>query len=235
MAGKKRRRRWLRALGWLLLLVAVLTAAPLLLWRFVPPPFSTLMMVDRLTAGSELPAYGLRYDWMPMEQISPHLALAVVAAEDQKFPHHAGFDIESIRSAWANYQEGGRLRGASTISQQTAKNLMLWNGRSWVRKGLEAWYTGWMELTWPKRRILEIYINIAEFGPYIYGAEAASQHYFNRPAAELTREQAALLAAVLPSPWRYRVDAPSDYVRKRQAWILRQMGQLGGVAYVQGL
>jgi monofunctional biosynthetic peptidoglycan transglycosylase len=176
-----------------------------------------------------------RYRWVPLEAISPHLALAVVAAEDQRFPEHAGFDLDAIRDAVSDYANGGRLRGASTLTQQVARNLFLWQGRSLVRKGLEAWFTALLEVLWPKRRILETYLNIAEMGPRTFGAEAAAGRYFARPARDLDAEQAALLAAVLPNPVRLRVEAPTVYVRERQAWILRQMRQLGGVGYLRGV
>lgn len=162
------------------------------------------------------------------------MRLAVVAAEDQKFPQHYGFDIDSIQDALRDYYlQGDNLRGASTISQQVAKNLFLWPAQSWLRKGLEAWFTVLIELIWPKQRILEVYLNIAEFGPGIYGVEAASLTYFNQTAAMLAPEQAALLAAVLPNPKAYHVEQPSRYVLDRRNWILRQMRQLGGPAYLE--
>ncbi|MEO7200282.1 MAG: monofunctional biosynthetic peptidoglycan transglycosylase, partial [Dokdonella sp.] len=160
------------------------------------------------------------------------LAIAVVASEDQRFPQHRGFDVDAIRDALAAADDGERLRGASTISQQVAKNLFLWGGRSYVRKGLEVWFTALIETLWTKQRILEVYLNIAEFGDGIYGAQAASQQHFGRPATELSSHQAALLAAVLPSPKRLHAKRPSAYVQKRAAWIERQMRQLGGSAYL---
>jgi monofunctional glycosyltransferase len=155
----------------------------------------------------------------------------VVAAEDQKFPSHRGFDVESIGDAWEQ-RARGRVRGASTISQQVAKNLFLWSGRSWVRKGFEAWFTVLIESLWSKQRILEVYLNVAEFGPGIYGAEAAAQRHFGKPAAALTRREAALLAAVLPDPRAMRAAVPSAYVARRARWIERQAAQLGGPAYL---
>lgn len=166
--------------------------------------------------------------------MSPNLPLAFVASEDQRFPSHFGFDLVEIEKAWGRFRNGGPLRGASTISQQVAKNLFLWRGKSWVRKGLEAWLTLTIELTWPKRRILEVYLNIAQLGPDTYGVEAASRHYFHRPALALRGKDAALLAAVLPNPERYRVQAPSRYVLKRAAWVRRQMRHLGAT-YLEGL
>jgi len=175
------------------------------------------------------------YFWRPLESMSPNLALAVVAAEDQKFPTHFGFDFEAIEDALVDYAEGQRLRGASTLTQQVARNLVLWQGRSLLRKGLEVWFTGLLELLWPKRRILEVYLNIAELGPKTFGAEAASRRFFKHGAQALQPEQAALLAAVLPNPIKMRVDRPSAYVKQRQAWILRQMRQLGGLTYLDGM
>ena len=169
---------------------------------------------------------------MPISAISPQLQIAVVASEDQKFPLHDGFDIEAIEEAWADRVAGTRSRGASTISQQVAKNLFLWSDPSWLRKGLEAWFTAWIELLWSKQRILEVYLNIAEFGAGVYGAEAASQRFFGMPAGRLNAAQAALLAAVLPNPKQYRADAPGPYLRERVGWIQTQMHQLGGPAYL---
>jgi len=157
--------------------------------------------------------------WTPWEQVSKNLPIALVAAEDQKFPFHHGFDIDAIQDALNDAEEGERLRGASTISQQVAKNLFLWNGRSFVRKGLEAYFTVLIETLWPKRRILEVYLNIAEFGDGVYGAAAASERYFRKSPAQLDARDSALLAAVLPNPRRYRVDRPSSYVQQRAAWI----------------
>jgi len=201
-----------------------------LIFRWLPPPTSSVMAQQWIKATGAGATF--RYAWTPYAHISPHAALAVVAAEDQRFPDHYGFDFVEIRQALENQEEGQTLRGASTLSQQVAKNLFLWSGRSLVRKGLEAWFTVLLELLWSKQRILEVYLNIAEFGEYTFGVEAASQRFFNKSAAELTASDAARLAAVLPNPLRYRVDQPSTHVRKRQRWIEQQMRQLGGVAYL---
>ncbi len=176
--------------------------------------------------------FRLRQRWVPLREVSRELPIALVAAEDQKFPLHHGFDVEAIREAIEDAEDGERLRGASTISQQTAKNLFLWNGRSFVRKGLEAYFTVLIELCWPKQRILEVYLNVAEFGDGIYGAAAASDVYFRKTAGALTARESALLAAVLPNPRRLRVDKPSAYVQRRAAWIERQARQLGGPGYL---
>ena len=217
----------------LLLAFVVASVACVLLLRFVDPPGSAMMLERRIAAlAAREPGFELRQHWVDFGQIAPSLAIAVVAAEDQKFPLHHGFDLDSIESALERSEKGGRLRGASTISQQVAKNLFLWSGRSWARKGLEAWFTMLIELCWPKQRILEAYMNIAEFGDGIYGAEAASQAFFGKPAANLREHEAALLAAVLPNPRVLHAQRPSSYVRERAAWISRQARQLGGPAYL---
>lgn len=203
--------------------------------RWLPLPASSVIAQHWLKAVWRGESAAFRYRWMPYRGLSPQAALAVIAAEDQRFPDHRGFDFVEIQQALEDQQEGQPLRGASTLSQQTAKNLFLWSGRSLVRKGLEAWFTVLLELLWSKPRILEVYLNIAEFGEYTFGVEAASQRFFNKPAAELTASEAARLAAVLPNPLRYRVDKPSGYVLRRQRWIERQMRQLGGVAYLDRL
>jgi monofunctional biosynthetic peptidoglycan transglycosylase len=173
------------------------------------------------------------YRWTPYAQISRHAKLAVIAAEDQKFAVHPGFDFEAIDKALQSNAQGRRIRGASTISQQVAKNLFLWKGQNWLRKGLEVWFTLLIEGMWPKQRILEVYLNVAEFGPGIYGVGAAAPRFFRKPPAALTRSQAALLAAVLPNPRRYSVARPSPYVLRRQAWIVAQMNALGGKEYMR--
>lgn len=204
----------------------------IVLFAFLPVPFSAVMAERQV--GAWLSGdfhYVAHSDWVSHDEISPWMALAVIASEDQKFPVHWGFDVEAIESVLDS--DGARMRGASTLSQQTAKNLFLWDGRSWLRKGLEAGLTVGIETVWTKRRILTVYLNIAEFGQGTFGVEAASQRYFHKPASRLTIAEAALLAAVLPNPIRFRADAPSGYVRQRQQWIMRQMRQLGGVGYLQ--
>lgn len=177
--------------------------------------------------------YETHYQWVDLEQISPHVALAVIASEDQQFPFHAGFDLKSIREAVRANAHRKRPRGASTITQQVAKNLFLWNGASYVRKAMEAWFTVLIEALWPKERILEVYLNIAEFGRGVYGVEAASRKFYRKPAAKLTRAEGATLAAVLPNPIRMHADRPSRYVEERRDWILGQMRGLGGREYLE--
>ncbi len=179
--------------------------------------------------------YQFSHQWSDWNRISNQIKVAVMASEDQTFPVHYGFDFSAMQKAWVQNRKGHRLRGGSTITQQVAKNLYLWPGTSYVRKGIEAYLTVLIELFWPKRRILEIYLNSAEFGNGIFGVEAASQRFFNKPASRLTANEAALLAAVLPAPKRYLVNKPSSYVRARQAWILRQMSRLGGASALQTL
>lgn len=205
------------------------------LFAFLPVPFSAVMVERQLGAWlSGDFGYVAHSDWVAMDDIAPLMALAVMAAEDQKFPDHWGFDVAAIEKALShNEKRPTRIRGASTLSQQTAKNLFLWDGRSWVRKGLEAGLTAGIELVWSKRRILTVYLNIAEFGDGIFGVEAAAQHFFHKPASRLTASEAALLAAVLPNPHRFKAGAPSRYVAQRQQWIMRQMRQLGGEGFLK--
>ncbi|MBW1213108.1 monofunctional biosynthetic peptidoglycan transglycosylase [Pantoea allii] len=206
--------------------------AGILLFSFVPVPFSAVMAERQIGAWFRGDfSYVSHSDWVGREEISPWMKLAVIASEDQNFPNHWGFDVAAIQSVLDD--SDSRMRGASTLSQQTAKNLFLWDGRSWIRKGLEAGLTVGLETVWTKRRILTVYLNIAEFGKGTFGVEAASRRFFNKPASRLTMSEAALLAAVLPNPLRFRADAPSGYVRQRQQWILRQMRQLGGEGFLQ--
>ncbi len=206
-----------------------------LTFRFVPVPASGLMVQRRIEAWSSGKPYVSRHRWVPLEDISPSLGAAVIAAEDQNFAEHFGFDWQAIEKAVQHNEKSRRKRGASTVSQQTAKNLFLWNSRSWTRKGLEAWFTLLIEAGWSKKRILEIYLNIVEFGDGIYGAEAAARTYFGKPAKRLSPSEAALLAAVLPNPRKFHANAPSEYIRGRQAWILNQMRHLGGEQVVKDL
>ncbi len=185
--------------------------------RFLNPP-ATPLMVYRWLCG-EKPDFR----WRSLSEISPSLQRAVIAAEDQRFLSHHGFDWKQIERALEEYQNGERIRGASTITMQVARNIFLWQGYSWLRKGLEVYYTALIELLWPKWRIMEVYLNIVELGPEIFGAEAATRRYFGFSAASLTKPQAALLAAILPNPHRWSPKHPSHYIRKRQSTILREM------------
>ena len=211
-----------------------ITAVPILLMRWWHPFSSAFMLNSALVHWGEK-GYETRYTWVDVDDISPNAALAVIASEDQQFPFHAGFDLESIRKAVRQNEHRKRPRGASTISQQVAKNLFLWNGGGYVRKGIEAYLTVLIELMWPKERILEVYLNIAQFGRGVFGVEAASRTFYRKPAARLTRGEAATLAAVLPNPIRLRADRPSAYVASRRDWILGQMRGLGGREYLEEL
>ncbi len=232
----RRRRRRARSVGyWLARILAVAAIAaivisvlPVVSLRWIDPPTSSFMLQRKL--GGLLDgetAARVEYRWVPWRRVSAAVPLAVVAAEDQRFPEHRGFDVVEIQNALAERQTTGRLRGASTISQQVAKNLFLWAGRTWVRKGLEVYLTVLIELSWSKRRILEVYLNIAQFGENTFGVGAASERFFHKPPSALTLKEAALLAAVLPNPVRMRVDKPSPYVRERAAFIQQQARRLG--------
>jgi monofunctional biosynthetic peptidoglycan transglycosylase len=229
-------RRLLRFVGWTLVAWIVLSVGAVLAFRWIDPPTSAFMLRERVTAPrTGTKAYAIRHQWVDWANTSPHVKVAVIAAEDQNFPAHYGFDLKSINDALVDRERGRRVRGASTISQQVAKNLFLWPQQSWLRKGLEAYFTVLIETLWPKQRILEVYLNVAEFGRGVFGVGAAADVYFHKRASRLTAYDAALLAAVLPSPKRMRVNAPSSYVRSRQEWILGQMRGLGGTALLQEL
>jgi monofunctional glycosyltransferase len=234
----KRRRgvasRWLRGLLLALGAWAAVTVATVVALRWLDPPFTMFMASDRVTHLLD-DDYTFRHDWRGWDNLSKHAAMAVIAAEDQAFPQHHGFDFKQIDKALADRERGRRMRGASTISQQVAKNLFLWRGQSWFRKALEAGITVLIEACWSKQRILEVYLNVAEFGRGTYGVQAASERFFRKDARRLSRSEAALLAAVLPAPSRFKVQAPTRYVQRRQAWIQRQMAALGGAAYLARL
>ena len=207
-----------------LLWCAALSILWVLLLAVVDPPVTSTMIHQRLEQGS------IHRSWRDLDEMARSLPNAVIAAEDQKFMYHFGFDIEAIEKAWGHNGSGRgrkRVKGASTISQQVAKNVFLWQGRTYLRKGLEVWFTLLIETCWSKERIIEVYLNIAELGTGVFGAEAAGMHCFDKSAARLSGSESALLAAVLPAPRRYRCDHPSVFVRSRQQWIYRQMGNLG--------
>ncbi len=222
----------LRLAGRWILALVVLSVALVLYLRWVAPPTSAFMLEEqwaRRLAGDR----PIRYRWVDWKLISPHLPLAVVAAEDQKFPFHWGFDVASIKKAIETNSKRQLPRGASTITQQVAKNLFLWSGRSYFRKGLEAYFTILLEALWPKSRILEVYVNIAEFGDGVFGAQAAATTLLGKTPARLTRDDAALLAAVLPNPKELDVTRPSRYVLERRQWIKVQAVRLGGPGYLK--
>lgn len=213
-AAPKRRRP-------LLILFLIVLFLPIggVLIHAVVPPFVTILMVKRVAQGE-----GLDYRWRALNDISPRLVEGVIAAEDSRFCSHMGFDIEAIEKALDANARGGKVRGGSTISQQTAKNVFLWPSRDWIRKGLEAGYTVMIEAVWGKRRIMEVYLNVAEWAPGVYGAEAAARHWYGKSARDLSNREAARLAAILPSPRRYKAASPGPYVRRRAGRIQAAMG-----------
>lgn len=223
---KKRFRplHWLRGL---VILFFVITITMVFLFRYVPAPITPLMVILYLDKSETHGKKNLHNKWEPLEKISPHLIEAVIASEDQLFLQHYGFDWDAIKSAFTINNQGHKKIGASTISQQTAKNLFLWPERSWTRKALEAYFTVLIEVCWNKHRIIEMYLNIIEMGDGFYGAESAAQHYFGIPASKLSISQSALLAAILPNPRVWSPINPAPYVLRRQNWIIRQMDQLG--------
>jgi len=216
-----------------ILLASVLVTLP---FRWIPPPTSSFILQAGSTGlGAQPPCTRVSRDWVAWSEIAPWIPLAVVAAEDQLFPTHWGFDLNAIAGVLREVQGGGRIRGASSITQQLTKNLYLWPGQSWPRKAVESWMTLVLEATWPKRRILEVYLNMVQFSDCNFGVESASRRFFGKPASGLTRREAALLASVLPNPVRFTLARPSAYMQKRTEWILNQMRALGGVAYIRSL
>ncbi len=201
----------------------ILSIGIVVLYRYVPVPFTPLMIRNALSGAVKGESITFYHEWVPLSEISPHLPSAVIASEDQRFYNHDGFDWKEINNAIEEHKAGKRRRGGSTISQQTAKNVFTFCSSTWLRKAIEAYYTILIEWIWPKERILEIYLNSIEMGPRIYGAEAVAQHHFNKPASGLTRADCALIAATLPNPKRYSSKTPSSYMRRRQNDILKQM------------
>ena len=241
-SGRRPARRWPSALARIGRFCARLTfvalALPtlvLLALRWLDPPTSAFILArqwEQLRGGR---AAAVHHRWVDFDRISPHLAVAVIAAEDQRFPDHFGFDLAAIHRALAHNARGRTVRGASTISQQTAKNLFLWSGRSYLRKGLEAGLTLGLEMLWPKRRILEVYLNLAEFGDGVFGARAAAERIFHTSPDRLSRQQAALLASVLPDPGGLDAGHPSVHVQQKARWVRTQIEQLGGARLLEHL
>ncbi|MGE0021628.1 MAG: monofunctional biosynthetic peptidoglycan transglycosylase [Draconibacterium sp.] len=195
-----------------------------IVFKWIPIPVTPLMLIRNVQHVAKGEKLKLKHDWVSINKISPHMQLAAVCSEDQNFFKHHGFDFGAMKKAMKEAEKkNGKLRGASTISQQTAKNVFLWPGRSWVRKGLEVWFTGLIELIWGKKRILEVYLNSIEMGIGIYGAEAAAQSYFGTPASKLSKYQAASVVAILPSPRKWSAANPGPYVQSRTQWIIGQM------------
>lgn len=219
----------LKKIGKVLLKIAlwffILSIVSTIIFRFVPIPVTPLMIARVLEQKMDGKEAKLIKDWVSLEEISPFMPLAVITSEDQNFEEHFGFDLKAIEKAQA-YNErhkGKKVKGASTISQQTAKNVFLWPSRSWIRKGFEVYFTFIIEILWSKERIMEVYLNVIEMGPGIYGAEAASQYYFHKPAKKLNNSEAAAIAAILPNPIKWSASKPSLYIQKKKSWILRHM------------
>lgn len=206
----------------------VISIGFVVLYRWVPVPLTPLMLIRCAEQKAQDKPLRIDKQWRAIEHISPHLQLAVVCCEDQHFLEHRGFDVEAIKKALKHNEKSQRKRGASTISQQVAKNVFLWNGRTWIRKGFETYFTFLIETLWSKERIMEVYLNVIELGDGIYGAEAASQHYFDKPASQLSRRQAASLAVLLPNPLHYTITTESAYIQRRINWTLQQMTFWGG-------
>ncbi len=213
----------------------VVSIGSVILFKFVPIPFTMTMLDRKVSSWRNGTDAEIHYSWKSYNNVSREMHLAVVAAEDQNFPNHWGLDLKSMQNAYSNNQKGKKVRGGSTISQQTAKNVFLWQGRSYVRKALEAYFTVLIELIWGKQRILEVYVNVAETGKNTFGAEAAAQRIFNKPAKNLSRAEAARIAAVLPSPNKWSAAKPGPYVTRRTGTIQKYMRQLGGVSYLSNL
>ena len=220
----------LKVLLKIIIILFVGSIISVLLLAILPPVTTSFIIIDKWTNNDK---YEVHYQWVEWEDISPYVPLAAICAEDQKFLDHYGFDLESIEEAWDDRQQGRRFRGASTISQQVAKNLYLWPGKSFFRKGLEVYFTLLIELFWSKKRILEMYVNVAQFGRGIYGVQAAGQKYFKKDASKIAYYQAAIMGAVLPNPIRFKINRPSKYVNERTQWILLQMDQLGWETFLK--
>lgn len=215
----------LKTLFWLFVMSVVMVV----IFKWAPVSVTPLMLIRNIQSNAN--TSGWKHDWVPIEQMSTHLQLAVICSEDQNFVKHHGFDFKAIEKAYENNKKGKKLKGGSTISQQTAKNVFLWPQRSWLRKGLEAYFTFLIELTWSKERIMEVYLNSIEMGPGIYGAEAASQYWFKKSAANLSKNESAAIASILPNPLHYRAKPTTKYIEKRKSWILRQMQFYGTLSY----
>jgi monofunctional biosynthetic peptidoglycan transglycosylase len=234
--SRSRARRLLRVLGLVAVSACVVTLGPIAVLRFLPPPTTAFMLGSYWSD----PATGracaqIAYDWAPWSRVARDVPRAILVAEDQRFFEHHGFDTKAIGDALEDYSAGSPMRGASTVSQQVAKNLFLWPGRSLLRKGLEAWLTIWIELLWPKQRILEVHMNVAQFGPCVFGVEAAGRRYFGVSAAALSALQAARLAAVLPAPGRMRLEDPGSFTQERAGQILAELRRRPAPAYLRGL
>ena len=222
-------RRLQKILQWTVILFFATSILSVVAYRWLPVPVTPLMLIRSVQQMSRGEHVRLRHHWVSMDSMSLYLPVAVMASEDQRFMEHSGFDFKAINEAWEERRSGKRQRGGSTISQQTAKNVFLWPTSSWVRKGLETYFTLLIELFWSKERIMEVYLNSIEMGDGIYGAEAVAQLHFGRSASELTRADCALIAATLPNPLKFSSKNPSTYMLKRQTWIMRQMKHINPI------
>ncbi|WP_242094186.1 monofunctional biosynthetic peptidoglycan transglycosylase [Aestuariivivens sediminicola] len=209
----------------------ILSIALVILFKWIPVPFTPLMIIRYLETPASQRQSTWEHDWIPLQETSPFIQLAVICSEDQNFMSHNGFDLKAIEKAMKDNNKGKSIRGGSTISQQTAKNVFLWPQRSWLRKGLEAYFTCLIELLWNKQRIMEVYLNSVEMGDGIYGIEAASRYWFGKAASKLTRDEAAAIAAILPNPRHYKAVPATQYIHHRKTWILKQMGFYGNLKY----
>jgi len=214
-----------------ILLLFILSLVLVIIYKWAPVPITPLMVIRNFEKPSKDKSGTWKHDWVSIDDISKNMQLAVICSEDQNFLDHHGFDFEAIKKAMENNQKSRRIKGASTISQQTAKNVFLWPSRSWVRKGFEAYFTFLIELIWSKERIIEVYLNSIEMGNGIYGVEAASQHWFKKSASTLSRHEAAAIAAILPNPRVYRANPVTNYIQSRKDWILQQMNYFGPLDY----
>ena len=209
----------------------VISVVSVILFRWIPVPVTPLMIIRSVEQLANSEKAVLSHHWVPLDKISNNLAKAVIVSEDQKFIEHFGFDFEAIEKAFTGNQKGRKIKGGSTITQQTAKNVFLWPQRSYIRKGFEMYFTFLNEVFWSKQRILEVYLNSIEMGNGVYGAEAAAQHWFRKPAAKLTKYESAAIAAILPNPRKYKAKGSSNYVERRKNWIVRQMGYFGPLKF----
>ncbi|WP_417872324.1 monofunctional biosynthetic peptidoglycan transglycosylase [Xanthomarina gelatinilytica] len=215
----------------LLLWLLVISIGMVFLYKWVPVPVTPLMVIRSVENYQDQKPMGWKHDWVSLDQISKNLQLAVICSEDQNFLKHNGFDVEAIEKAYLDNKKGKRIKGASTISQQTAKNVFLWPQRSWFRKGLEVYFTFLIESIWSKERIMEVYLNSIEMGPGIYGAEAAAIYWYKKPASKLSQYESASIAAILPNPLKYKANPATNYIERRKIWIVRQMGYFGKLEY----
>lgn len=235
----KQKLKWynvaLATLGKIVFWFFVISIALVFLFKWVDPPFTYLMLKRKIEAISQGKPNEIKYNFVPYNSISPQLILAIIASEDQKFPFHVGFDFEAIDKAISHNKKTKRKRGASTLSQQTAKNVFLWDGRNFLRKGLEAYFTVLIEMIWGKQRILEVYLNVAEMGNMTFGVEAASKKYFKKKASQINNDEASIMAAVLPNPILFKVKKPTKFILKRKVWIKNQCQSLGGRKYLENV